>query len=182
MARKKGTTNQTSDAKVCSIRDKKTELQKLREENGTLRQQIAFLMKENYFLRKQANQPQEGPLVPGFIQKDTVEKLDDPDWYYRALDSQGVPMIMVKATGKWIRYSRANYIRYNGNIPDDYKVVPIDGNKQNFDLNNWIALPKDEFFERTGWSFEGNTDGKPQPECKYDLETGEIIVDNEGDC
>lgn len=144
----------TATAKVASIADHKSELQKLREENAKLTSQVYELVRENIVLRKQANQPETGPLAPPFIVKETIEKINDPYWYYRALDTQGILMVLEKATGKWIRMLRATYIRHYGKIPAGYNVFPVDGNNRNFDPNNLVAMPKKEFFEKTGWTFD----------------------------
>lgn len=160
-------------AKVTNIQDKKTEMQKLREENERLQKQIAAIAQENMILRKQARQPETGPLVPKFIDKNTLERLDDPDWYYSALDTQGIRMIMEKKTGKWMRLSRANYMRHYGRIPNDWLVTPIDGNNRNLDINNWVAISKKEFFQNTNYSFE--SDGESKTEKKVNLDTGELL-------
>ena len=145
-------------AKVTNIADHKSELQKAKEENDRLKSQVYELMRENMILRKQNNQPETGPLTPPFILRDTLERVDDPFWYYRALDTQGIPMVLEKATGKWIRTLRATYIRYYGEIPKGCSVYPIDGNNRNFDPSNLVAMSKKDFFEKTGWTFdqEGN--------------------------
>lgn len=148
----------TVTAKVTNIADHKSELQKLREENDLLKDQVYGLMVENMILRKQANQPETGPLAPPFIVKETIEKINDTHWHYRALDTQGIPMVLEKSTGKWIRLLRATYIKYYGEIPNNYNVFPVDGNNRNLEPSNLIAMPKKEFFEKTGWTFdqEGN--------------------------
>jgi len=147
-------TTGTATAKVANIKDHKSELQKLREENEKLTSQVYELVRENIVLRKQAGQPEKGPLVPSWIKKETVEKIDDPDWYYRALDDKGIPMILEKKTGKWLRLARAMYIRHYGEIPKDYSVYPIDGNNRNVEPENLTAMPKKKFFEKTGWTFD----------------------------
>ena len=141
-------------ATVTNIADHKSDLQKLKEENKLLKNQIHDLIWENMILRKQANQPEKGPLAPPFIVKETIEKINDPFWYYRALDTQGMPMVLEKSTGKWIRLLRATYIRYYGEIPDGHNVFPIDGNNRNFEPKNLVAMPKKDFFEKTGWTFD----------------------------
>lgn len=150
--------NGATTAKVAKLADHKSELQKLKEENKRLKSQLQDLMYENMILRRQANQPESGPLAPPFIVRETIEKIHDPYWYYRALDTQGIPMVLEKATGKWIRLLRATYIRYHGEIPAGHNVYPIDGDNRNFDPSNLIAMPKKEFFDKTGWTFdqEGN--------------------------
>ncbi len=169
----------TTSCKVASIDDRKTEIQRLQEDINRLTLQLAFVMKENNFLRRQANQPEAGPLIPSFVQKDTVEKIEDADWYYRAIDNQGVPVVMDKKTGKWLRLSRAIYTRHFGKIPKGYMVVPVDGNNRNFEPSNWAALPKQDFLKQTGWSFESNPDGSSQSCEIVNIETGEVRIRDE---
>jgi hypothetical protein len=151
-------TTGTATAKVTQLADHKSELQKLKEENRRLKSQLHDLVCENMILRRQTNQPERGPLAPPFIVRETIEKINDPFWYYRALDTKGLPVVLEKATGKWIRLLRATYIRHYGEIPAGCNVYPIDGDNRNFDPENLIAMPKKEFFEKTGWVFdqEGN--------------------------
>ena len=148
----------TATAKVANIADHKSELQKLKKENEKLSSQVYELVMENIVLRKQVGQPESGPLVPSWIKRETVEKINDPDWYYRALDEKGIPMVLEKKSGKWLRLGRATYIRHYGEIPNNYSVFPVDGNSRNCEPENLVAMPKKEFFDKTGWTFdvEGN--------------------------
>ena len=52
-------------AKVTNIQDKKTEMQKLREENERLQKQIAAIAQENMILRRQARQPETRGSING---------------------------------------------------------------------------------------------------------------------
>lgn len=172
MAKKKETEEKA--CRVASIEDRKTELQRLQETVDRLTLQLAYVMKENNYLRRQAGQPETGPLVPEWIDKNTVEKINDADWHYSALDCQGVPMVLEKKSGKWIRLSRAVYQRHNGRIPKGYIVCPIDGNNRNLDPNNWVAQPPQEFLNQTGYDFESCINREPQTIGKVNLETGEV--------
>lgn len=148
-----------SKTKVLSIRDAKTDLEKLQEENERLKGQLAAMIRENMYLRKKLGQPEKGPLWPDFINRDTVEMLDDDDYAYRALDMKGRAMVQERRTGKWIRLTRAMYIRHYGPVPKDHIVFCLDGDISNLQPDNLAALPKDEFFEHIGRGFD--KDGNP---------------------
>ena len=50
-----------------------------------------------------------------------------------------------KSFGKnknWVQKNRYVYEQHHGIIPDDYCIIPLDGNKRNFDIDNLYAIPR----------------------------------------
>lgn len=44
----------------------------------------------------------------------------------------------------WVSYGRYIYEQAHGKLPDDYQVIHIDGDQENFDLNNLLAVNRKE--------------------------------------
>lgn len=148
-----------SSKAVVSLKDVKSDMELITDENEKLKKQLAAVLKENIYLRRRLNQPEDGPIWPNFVNKETVEKINDPDYAYRALDLKGNPMVMDRHTGKWMRLTKAMYIRYHGRVPKDHIVFCLDGDISNTSPDNLAALPKKEFYEQIGMGFD--SDGNP---------------------
>lgn len=52
------------------------------------------------------------------------------------ISKDGYIEIKIKEPNKWMKKHRYIYEKANGKIPDGYKVIFLDGNKQNLDLTN----------------------------------------------
>lgn len=62
------------------------------------------------------------------------------------VDDNGYLKIKIQGqTSKWVRYHRYLYEKAHGKLPKGYKIMFLDGNKRNFDLDNMIAVPSAYF-------------------------------------
>ena len=77
--------------------------EQLLDENKRLKKHNATLLKENAYMRAQLKLPDEGPIWPRWINKDTVRKTGNPDWPYQGLNDYGNQMI---------KYIKANPDKY----------------------------------------------------------------------
>ena len=119
--------------------------EQLLDENKRLKKQLANAMKENAYMRVQLKQPDEGPIWPKWIDKNTVRKTGNPDYPYQGLNNYCDQMIM-HHSGKWERLARVIYQEHYGEIPPDHEVHHVDGDKFNNDPENLTAIPKSEFY------------------------------------
>ena len=60
---------------------------------------------------------------------------------HEIVDSQGYILVKVNDKRKYITKQRYIYEKHNGIIPKGYSVIFLDGNKNNFDIENLIAVP-----------------------------------------
>jgi hypothetical protein len=119
--------------------------EQLADENKRLKKQVAELTKQNYILRAQLKQPEEGPIWPTWIMKDTVRPTGDKDWPYQGLNKYQDQMIM-HHTGRWERLARFIYEQNFGPIPKDHQIYHIDGDKFNNDPENLTCIDKADFY------------------------------------
>ena len=119
--------------------------EQLLDENKRLKRQVATALKENAYMRAQLKLPDEGPIWPKWIDRNTVRKTNDPDWPYQGLNNYGNQMLM-HCTGKWEHLARVIYREHYGEIPPDHEIHHIDGDKLNNDPENLTAIPKSEFY------------------------------------
>lgn len=62
------------------------------------------------------------------------DKIGTKKWRFSKRDGK---QLYIKAPNKkWVRYKNYLYKKYKGDIPNGYVVIFLDGNRENFDLDN----------------------------------------------
>jgi len=134
-------------AKVLEFKESQTFEQMLMGENKRLKAQLVQVMKENAIMRKQLKQPETGPILPTWINKDSVRLVDNEykqEYIYEALNESGQP-IMLRRDGKWVLLSHVIYVQHHGTIPAGHSIYHIDGDAFNNKPENLIALTKQDY-------------------------------------
>ena len=86
--------------------------------------------------------------IPPYIIKDSIEANDkwlNSEYPFMAYDQKNNVMAFSTKEGKWLRLARALYIIEHGEIPKEYSVYQLDGDKNNFNMDNLAAMPIEEW-------------------------------------
>lgn len=86
--------------------------------------------------------------IPPYIIKESIEVCEkgfDSEYPFKAYDQRNNAMVFSVKEGKWIRLARALYIIEHGEIPKEHSVYQLDGNKNNFNSDNLVAMSIEEW-------------------------------------
>jgi hypothetical protein len=86
--------------------------------------------------------------IPPYIIKESIkvnEEWHSREYPYEAYDQKRNIMMFSIVENKWIRYARAVYIVEHGIIPKEYSVYQLDGDKNNYNIDNLAAMDIDSW-------------------------------------